>query len=48
MWDGETHDAVICTTLTTEVERLVIFAAFIDDAVREHRLVGDAENEDTE
>lgn len=42
------YDAVIGTTLAAEVERLVVFAAFVDHAVREHGLVGDAEDEDAE
>lgn len=44
----QTYNAVICTTLATEGERLVILDALVNHAVGEHGLVGDAEDENAE
>lgn len=43
-----TYDAVVGTALTAEVEGLVVFDTVVDDAVGEHGLVGDAEDEGAE
>jgi hypothetical protein len=43
-----TYDAVVGAALAAEGEWLVVFAAVIDDTVREHGLIGDAEDEDAE
>lgn len=43
-----TYDAVVGTTLAAEGEGLVVFAAVVDDTVREHGLIGNTEDEDAE
>lgn len=42
------YDAVVGAALAAEGEGLVIFDAVVDYTVREHGLIGDAEDEDTE
>lgn len=46
--DWFAYNAVVGTALATEVEGLIIFAAFVHHTVGEHGLVGDAEDEDAE
>lgn len=48
LWNCCAYDAVVGSALAAEVERLVVFAAFVDHAVGEHGLVGDTKDEDTE
>jgi hypothetical protein len=38
-------DRIIGTRLAAEIHGLFVVLAFVDDAVREHRLIGDAEDE---
>jgi hypothetical protein len=45
-WDA--YDAVICAALSAEVQGLVFFTAVVDHTVREHGLVGNAEDEHAE
>lgn len=42
------YDAVVGAALAAEGEGLVVFDPVVDHAVREHGLVGDAEDEDAE
>lgn len=44
----QTYNAVICTTLATEGERLVVLNTLVNHAVGEHGLVGDTEDENAE
>jgi len=46
--DCVTYNAVVSAALTAEGEGLVVLDALIDHAVGEHRLVGDAEDENPE
>lgn len=43
-----TYDAVIGAALAAEVEGFVVFDAVVDHTIREHGLIGDAEDEDAE
>lgn len=43
-----TYNAIICTTLAAEVQWLVILNTIVDNTIREHRLVCDTEDEDSE
>lgn len=42
------YHAVVSTTLTTEVERFIVQDTIVDNTIREHRLVCDTEDEDSE
>lgn len=42
------YHAVVSTTLTTEVERFIVQDTIVDNTIREHGLVCDAKDKDTE